>query len=99
MKITVQLHLIKGQRLERPRLETTSHTMTIASAKTVEEASRLALKDMVNMLTSETSLAREEAYALLGAVADVRIANLVDPEVTVRVAVPKYVFKQATRKR
>ena len=37
-------------------------------------------------------------YALLGAVADIKIANIVDPEVTVRVAVPKYVFHQAKRK-
>lgn len=98
MKVTVKLDLVKRQKIERPRLETTNHAMTIASAKTVEEASRLALGDMVNYLTSTTSLSREEAYALLGAVADVKIANLVDPEVTVRVAVPKYVFNQAKRK-
>ncbi len=30
--------------------------------------------------------------------ADIKIANIVDPEVTVRVAVPKYVFQQAKRK-
>ncbi len=71
--------------------------MTVASAKTVKEASRLALKDMVTLLT-ETSLSREEAYASSGAVAEVKIANLVDPDVTVRVTVPKYVFKQARRK-
>ena len=72
--------------------------MTVASAKTVEDASRIALKDMVELLTEETSLSREEAYALCGAVGEVKIANLVDPEVTVRVAVPKHVFKQAKRK-
>jgi amidase len=98
MKVTVKLDLKKGKRLERPSLENSSYAMTIASAKTVEEASRLALKDMVELLVEETNLSREEAYALLGAVADVKIANLVDPEVTVRVAVPKYVFRQSKRK-
>jgi acetamidase/formamidase len=53
---------------------------------------------MVELLVEETNLSREEAYALLGAIADVKIANLVDPEVTVRVAVPKYVFRQSKRK-
>ena len=72
--------------------------MTVASAKTVEEASRLALKDMVTLLTEKTSLSREEAYALSGAIAEVKIANLVDHDLTVRVAVPKYVLKQARRK-
>jgi amidase len=98
MKVTVKLDLKKGKRLERPSLENSSYAMTIASAKTVEEASQLALKDMIELLVDETNLSREEAYALLGAVADVKIANLVDPEVTVRVAVPKYVFRQSKRK-
>lgn len=74
------------------------HVMTVASAKTVEEASPLALEDMVELLTEKTSLSREEAYALSGAVAEVKIANLVDPDDSVRVTVPKYVFKQAKRK-
>jgi amidase len=98
MKVTVKLDLKKDEKTERPSLENANYAMTIASAKTVEEASRLALRDMVSVLTTETNLSREEAYALLGAIADVKIANLVDPEVTVRVAVPKYVFRQTRRK-
>ena len=98
MKVTVTLDLIRGKLLLRPRLENASHFMTIASAKTLEEASKIALKDMLDLLTQETNLSREEAYALLGAIADIKIANVVDPEVTVRVAVPKYVFRQAKRK-
>jgi amidase len=98
MKVTVKLDLKKDEKTERPSLENANYAMTIASAKTVEEASRLALRDMVSVLTTETNLSREEAYALLGAIADVKIANLVDPEVTVRVAVPKYVFRQIRRK-
>jgi amidase len=72
--------------------------MTIASSKTLEDAIKLALRDMLSLLTDATALSREEAYALLGAIADIKIANVVDPEVTVRVSVPKYVFKQAQRK-
>jgi amidase len=98
LKVTVKLDLRKDKKLVRPRLENSTHVMTVASAKTVEDASRIALKDMVELLTEETSLSREEAYALCGAVGEVKIANLVDPEVTVRVAVPKHVFKQAKRK-
>jgi amidase len=98
MKVTLKLDLIKGKKVTRPRLENASSIMTVASAKTLEEASRIALIDMVSLLTEETALAREEAYALLGAIADIKIANVVDPDVTVRVAVPKYVFRQAERK-
>jgi len=98
MKITLRFDLIKGKSIARPRLENARERMTIASAKTLEEASKTALKDMLGMLTEETTLSSQEAYALLGAIADIRIANVVDPEVTVRVAVPKYVFEQAKRK-
>ena len=98
MKVTVKLGLIKGRNIARPRLENASSVMTIASAKTLEEASKIALSDMVDLVARETELTREEAYALLGAIADIKIANVVDPEVTVRVVVPKYVFRQAKRK-
>lgn len=98
MRVTVKLDLLKGQRIQRPRLENSRYVMTIASAKTIEDASRIALKDMLELLLERTSLTREEAYALLGAIADVKIANLVDPEVTVRVTVPRSVFKHGKRK-
>jgi amidase len=98
MKVTVKLRLIKGAKIARPRLENTSSVMTIASSKTLEDASKTALSDMVNLLIDETELTREEAYALLGAIADIKIANVVDPEVTIRVAVPKYIFRQARRR-
>jgi amidase len=97
MSVTVTLNLLKGQRIERPRLENSRYMMTIASAKSLEAASMTALKDMLGLIRERTSLTREEAYALLGAIADVRIANLVDPEVTVRVAIPKRVLKRAKR--
>jgi amidase len=98
MKVTVKISLIKGRKIARPRLENVASVMTIASSKTLEEASKIALSDMVDLLAGETNLTREEAYALLGAIADIKIANVVDPEVTVRVAVPKYVFRQAERR-
>jgi len=98
MKVTVRFDVIKGKKRARSMLETATHRMTIASAKTLEDASKIALKDMLNLLTEETALSREEAYALLGAIADIKIANIVDPEITVRVAIPKYVFRQAKRK-
>jgi amidase len=98
MQVTVKLKLLKGQMIERPRLENGRYVMTIASAKSLEEASKTAVKDMLELLIQKTNLTREDAYALLGAIADVRIANLVDPDVTVRVAIPKYVFKRTKQR-
>jgi amidase len=97
MTVTAKIGLIKGSKIARPRLENARSVMTIASSKTLEQASKTALRDMVDLLVEKTKLSREEAYALLGAVADIKIANVVDPEVTVRVAIPKYVFRQAKK--
>jgi amidase len=97
MTVTVTLKLLKGERIERPRLENNRYIMTIASGKSLDAASTTALKDMLGLILERTSLTREQAYALLGAIADVRIANLVDPEITVRVAIPKRILKRTKR--
>ncbi len=95
VKVTIRIDRIKGKKIERPRVETKEAFMTLAMAKTLEESVRLALKDMISFLTSETSLTPEESYTLIGAAADVRIGNVVDPEVTVRVSIPKSILIQA----
>jgi amidase len=99
MKATVRFDLIKDKPIRRPRLENATHKITIASAANLEDASKTALNDMIDLLVEETVLTKEEAYAMLGAIADIKIANVVDPEVTVRVAVPKYVFAQGRKKK
>lgn len=92
---TVRVSLIKRKKLMRPRIETRDAYMTVGIAKSLEEAIRIAMKDMVEFLANETTFTREEAYFLLGAVADAKIGNVVNPEVTVRVSVPKSVVSQA----
>jgi amidase len=68
--------------------------MCVASAEGLENAIKLALQDMVDWLQSEKNLSAEEAYVLVSLVGDVRIGQIVDPAVTVRVALPKKVFRE-----
>jgi len=98
LTVKLKVGLQKGRRIERPQLETRDSYMTVASAKTLDEAIKLALKDMIEILKERKGLTGEEAYVLLGAVGDVKIANVVDPEVTVRVAVPKKVLAAPRKK-
>jgi amidase len=95
IRATIRVDSIKGKSIERPRVETDEAFMTIAMAKTLEDATELALNDMICYLTKETSLSAEEAYTLIGAAGNVRIGNVVDPEVTVRVSIPKSILFQA----
>lgn len=88
-KTTIRVNVIKGYSIKRPRVENEDEIMTIASAKSLEEACKLALMDMISLIKERADMSDEEAYTLLGAAADVRIANIVDPEVTVRVSIKK----------
>jgi amidase len=91
-EVTIHLDLWRGFRIERPRIENPREIMTVASALGLEEAIRLALLDMVQWLQQGQGLSAEEAYVLISMAGDVRIGQIVDPAVTVRVAVPKAIF-------
>ena len=91
-EVTIQLDLLRNHSIPRPRIETAREWMCVASAEGLENAIKLALQDMVGWLQIEHHLRAEEAYVLVSLVGDVRISQVVDPMVTVRVAVPKEVF-------
>jgi amidase len=92
-EVTIRLDLLQDCPIERPRLETEAEIMTVASAEEgLDEAIRLALLDMIGWLQKDRGLTREEAYVLVSLTGDVRISQIVDPAVTVRVAVPKSIF-------
>jgi len=78
--------------IERPRLESETEIMTLASAERLDDAIRIALRDMVDWLQHDKGLSPEESYVLVSIAGDVRIGQIVDPAVTVRVVMPKGVF-------
>lgn len=91
-EVTIRLDLRRDFPVERPRIESPTELMTVASAEKLEEAIKIALQDMVNWLQRDKGLSPEEAYVLVSIAGDVRIGQIVDPAVSVRVAVPKEVF-------
>jgi amidase len=91
-QVTIQLNLVHGEAIQRPRIETEVEFMCVASGEGLDVAIRLALQDMVEWLQYEKDLTAEEAYMLVSIAGDVRIGQVVDPMVTVRVAIPKEIF-------
>jgi amidase len=91
-EVTIRLNLRKDWPIERPRIESPTEIMTVAAAQGLEEALRLALQDMVAWLQQERGLSAEEAYVLVSIAGDTRIGQVVDPAVTVRVALAKALF-------
>lgn len=81
VKFTV--NVIKGKKISWPRLINDKVIMTIGSTRPLIDAMRLACTDMVNWLVADYGYEKYEALQLLGQVAELEIANVVDPQYSV----------------
>jgi amidase len=79
--------------IPQPRIETEDWWMVVASARSLQTAIELAVSDMVASLSVELGLPFIDAYRLVSALGDLRVGQLVNPRVTVRVAVPKWLLE------
>ena len=91
---TVTLEVMKGQHLEQPMLENAESFTQIASAMTLDEASKMATQLMINRLVERTDMNVSEVTMLMSAVGQLEICQVVDPLVTVRFVVPKWLLSQ-----
>ena len=92
--VTIKLGLLKNHPIKHPRIETAKAIMSVASAEGLNEAIKMALEDMVKWLQEKHGLSGEDAYVLASLAGDVRIGQVVDPAVTVRVVIPKGIFTE-----
>ena len=91
---TVTLEVIKGEHLEQPMLENEECFTQIASAMTLDDASKMATQLMINRLVERTHMNVSEVTMLMSAVGQLEICQVVDPLVTVRFVVPKWLLSQ-----
>jgi len=87
VKFTV--NLIKGKRIGWPRLVNDKVIMSIASTRPLMDALRLACVDMINWLVADYGYDKYEALQLLGQTAQLKIANVVDPQYSVACVLDK----------
>ncbi len=86
---TIRVDVIKGWALEWPRLENEDVVMCIGSARPLEDATRIAYRDLVLWMESEFGYDRWDAYMLLSQCGKVRLGNFVDPKYTVGAGIEK----------
>ncbi len=87
--VTVRLTKAEGLDIARPMIETSKEWMSYAAARTLDEAARLATSDMVRFISNSRGVGFEESYMLASVTADLRISQVVDPLVAVRMAIQK----------
>lgn len=93
-KATVTLEVIKGTSIEHPMLENDTHFTQIVSAPTLDEAAKLATQIMAHRITEKSALSLAEVTMLLSAVGQVEVCQIVDPLMTARFTVPKWLLQQ-----
>ena len=96
---TFQFIVRKDLHLKWPRAETPTHYMTMGFNDDLNAATTLAVREMVDFLSTEKHLSRDDAYMLASMTADLHITELVDGNKGVHMMIPKAIFtgpQQAT---
>jgi len=93
-KIKIKLDLLKSPEIvpERPIVELDNKFITIGHGPTLDEAAIVALKDMLEFIKKKTNMNTNEASMLISAVGDLKVCQIVDPQKTARVEMPKSIL-------
>jgi acetamidase/formamidase len=89
---TLEFILHKGQKTAYPRAETPDAYVAMGFDDDLSNATRKALRNMIDFLVSEKGMSRDDAYMLISVAGDVEVTELVDRNKGVHVVLPKKVF-------
>ena len=89
---TFQFVVRKDMHLRWPRAETPTSFITMGLHEDLNEATKLAVREMIDFLMTEKHLSRDDAYMLSSVAADLSITELVDGNKGVHMAIPKAIF-------
>jgi acetamidase/formamidase len=90
---TFELRVLKGQRLRWPRAETPTHYIAMGLHEDLDEATKLAVREMVEFLMAEKKLSRDEAYMLCSLAVDLHVTQAVDATKGVHATLAKAIFR------
>lgn len=93
-EVTLKLDVIKGETIRHPMLENDEVFTQIVSAETLDEAAKLAASEMVERIVEKSGKPLAEITMLMSAVGQSEICQIVDPLMTARFVVPKWVLEK-----
>jgi acetamidase/formamidase len=88
----LQLVVHKDMHLAWPRGETPSAYIAMAIDQDLMQATKLAVRQAIQLLVDVKGMTREDAYQLVSVSSDVDITQLVDGPYGVHVMIPKGIF-------
>ena len=93
--ITLIVKVRKDFKINNPVLDNGENLVTIASAKTLDEASVMAASDMADILAARLPLDMQNVNYLMSAIGNLQVSQIVDPLMTARFSMPKAPLAQA----
>ncbi|HZU90792.1 MAG TPA: amidase, partial [Stellaceae bacterium] len=72
-----------------PRAETPSHWITMGFNEDLDDAAKIALRQMIDLIGERLRLGREDAYMFSSLAVDLRVTQLVDGNKGINALLPK----------
>ncbi|HEV3215862.1 MAG TPA: acetamidase/formamidase family protein [Vicinamibacterales bacterium] len=94
LKGEIQVVLHKGRAIRSPRAETPTHYITMGLAPDLDEAAKMATREMLDFLVESKGLSRENAYMLASAAMDLVVTQAVDGTKGIHAMLPKAIFRK-----
>jgi len=92
--VTVEFRVLKGKPWKAPMIIQDDFVITIAAEQDLDSASVKAVKHMVHFLETECGMENGEAILLMSAASDLRVCQVVDPLITARVELPRWIAER-----
>jgi acetamidase/formamidase len=94
LKGEIQVLLHKRRNIRWPRAETANHYITMGLNADLDEATKIATREMLDFLVENKGLTRENAYMLASAAMDLIVTQVVDGTKGIHAMMPKGIFRK-----
>lgn len=88
-KVKVKVEVEKDFKYSTPLIETEDKLITIASRDTMEEASKVAIENMAEIIMDKRDTSLNKAGMLMSILGDLKVCQIVDPKMTMRMEFEK----------
>ncbi len=78
-KVRVQADVIKGKTIHWPRFENNDYLMAVGIYRPLDDALRIAFTELIQWMHERNGLSETDSYELLSKVAEIHVAEMVDP--------------------
>jgi amidase len=78
-RVRLQADVIKGKTIHWPRFENNDYLMAVGIYRPLDDALRIAFTELIGWIHERDGLSEADAYELLSKVAEIHLAEMVDP--------------------